>query len=145
MLAAPVLDSKNAQPFGPPSRLIQLQKERSRRGFKPGPFDDAVVFYTGPVETATFYLFVPRDLLAQKIVVVAATDGQDTVFQQLVLDPSMMIPPNTLPPRWIDASGPWFAEAAHLAQHQSVLRPRGFVGVIVPSRGTRGPTAYKSG
>ena len=135
VLAAPVLDSKNAQPFGPPSRLIQLQKERSRRGFKPGPFDDAVVFYTGPVETATFYLFVPRDLLAQKIVVVAATDGQDTVFHQLVLDPSMMSPPNTLPPRWIDASGPWFDEAAHLAQHQNVLRPRGFVGVIVTIKG----------
>ncbi len=135
VLAAPVLDSRKPIPFGGQDRLDQLQKARERRGFKPGPFDDAVVFHTGAVETATFYLFVRRDLLEQKILVVAATDAGDTVFQQVVVDSSFRMPPNTFPARWIDPAGPWFDDAFQVAQHQNALQPQGFIGVMVTIKG----------
>jgi hypothetical protein len=135
VLAAPVLDSKDLRPFGNPARIEQVRKERGKRKFRQGPFDDAVVFHTGAFEVATFYLFVQRELLGQKMVVVACTDEQDTIFNQIAVDPSMMIPPSALPPRWTDSNGPWFDDAFHLAQHESVLRPRGFVGVIVTIKG----------
>ena len=93
------------------------------------------MFHTGRVETTTFYLFVQRTLLTDRVVVVSATDANDQVFQQIVLDPSMAIPPATFPPRWTDAAGPWFNEAFMLAQHQMVLQPRGFMGVMVTIKG----------
>ncbi|HMF77154.1 MAG TPA: hypothetical protein VK604_15960 [Bryobacteraceae bacterium] len=135
VLAAPVLDTRDPVVFGGPARADQLKKEREKRGFKPGPFDDAVVFHTGPVETTTFYLFVQREMLAEKTVIVAATDGTDQVFEKVILDTSFMMPPLTLPARWMDPSGLWFDDAVHLAQHQNVLQPRGFVGVIVTIKG----------
>ena len=135
VLAAPVLDSREPQPFGGPERLAQLKEARAKRGFKPGPFDDAVVFHTGAVETCTFYLFVQREILASRVVVVAATDGSDTVHRQQIVDTTFMMPPATFPARWVDASGPWFNEAFLVAQHQAVLQPRGFVGVMVTMKG----------
>jgi hypothetical protein len=135
VLAAPVLDTRDPQPFGGKQRAELLKELREKRGFKPGPFEDAVVFHTGEVEYATFYLFVQRELLSQQIVILAATDKEDNVFRQTVVDPSMMAPPNTFPAKWADMSGPWFGETYHLAQHQNLLQSRGFVGVVVTIKG----------
>lgn len=137
VLAAPVLDSRDARPFGDGSRAEQLKREREKRHFKPGPFDDAVVFHTGQVVYATFYLFVQRELLAERAVIVAATDGNDQVFQQTLPDTSMMIPPQMLPARWTDPAGPWFDEAFELAQHQNAIQPREYVGVVVTIKGQK--------
>ncbi|PYP78252.1 MAG: hypothetical protein DMD35_12025 [Gemmatimonadetes bacterium] len=131
VLAAPVLDSRDIQPFGGPERLEPAIFARRKRQFRPGPFDDAVVFHTGAIERSTFYLFVRRDLLSERLVVVALTDAKDVVLDQILVDPSMAIPPTAFPPRWTDATGPWFDEASLVAQHQLGLLRRGYIGVLV--------------
>ncbi|RZU39140.1 hypothetical protein [Edaphobacter modestus] len=136
VLAAPVLDSRDLRPFGDRNRLDEAGDARKKRGFRSGPFDDAVVFQTGAVETTTFYLFVHREILASKIVVVATTDANDTVFEQIVLDASFTMPSNTFPARWTDATGPWVDEVFRLAQHQAVVQPRGYIGVLVTIKGS---------
>jgi hypothetical protein len=135
VLAAPVLDSRDVRPFGDKLRIDQVGEARKKRRFSPGPFDDAVVFHTGAVETTTFYLFVHREILSSKIVVVAATDANDTVLRQQVLDTSFMMPPQTFPTKWTTPTGPWFDEAEHVAQHQTALQRRGYVGVLVTVKG----------
>ncbi|MCC6589313.1 MAG: hypothetical protein IT168_21625 [Bryobacterales bacterium] len=135
VLAAPMMDSRPLQPFGGEQRLEQIEAGWKRRKFKPGPFDDAVVFHTGQVETATFYLFVWREILASRIVVVSATDGNDQVFQQVTVDTSMAMPPATFPGRWVDPNGPWFDETVHVAQHQASMQQAGYLGVIVTIKG----------
>ena len=135
VLAAPVLDSRDIRPFGGPERLEPAILARRTRRFRPGPFDDAVVFHTGAIERSTLYLFVRRDLLAERIVVVALTDAKDVVLDQILVDPSMAAPPTAFPPRWTDAAGPWFEEAAHVVQHQLALRERGYLGVLVTIKG----------
>ena len=135
VLAAPVLDSRDVRPFGDPARIEQAGDARKKLRFRPGPFDDAVVFHTGEIKTTTFYLFVDRELLASRMVVVAATDETDNVFQQIVLDGSLMMPPQVFPGSWTDASGPWFDETFHVAQHQAALQRRGYIGVLVTIKG----------
>jgi hypothetical protein len=135
VLAAPVLDSRLPQPFGGRERMDQVAKARKKRGFRPGPFEDAVVFHTGAVESTTFYLFVQREILAARVLVVAATDEQDNVYQQQIIDTSFMMPPQTFPAKWITATGPWFDEAVHVAQHQQAFQQRGYVGVMVTLKG----------
>ena len=135
VLAAPMMDSRKLQPYGGRERIQQIEAAWKRRKFKPGPFDDAVVFHTGQVVTATFYLFVSRELLASQQVVVATTNSADQVFTQVPLDPSMMIPPVTFPARWIDASGPWIDETIHVAQHQQAMQQSGYIGILVQIKG----------
>jgi hypothetical protein len=137
VLAAPILDSRDVRPFGDPKRIEQVKKEREKRKFKPGTLDDAVVFHTGQVEMATFYLFVPRDFLEMKIVIVAATDAQDTLLSQIAVDASMMVPPTLFPPKWTDASGPWFDEVFEVAQHQTAKQKEGYIGVLVTVKGDK--------
>ena len=135
VLAAPVLDSRDIQPFGGPERIEPAILARRTRRFRPGPFDDAVVFHTGAIERSTFYLFVRRDLLAERLVVVALTDANDVVLDQILVDSSMAAPPTAFPPRWTDAAGPWYEEAAHVVQHQLALREGGYLGVLVTIKG----------
>jgi hypothetical protein len=135
VLAAPVLDSRELRPFGGPERIELAGLARKQLRFRPGPFDDAVVFHTGAVRIATFYLFVHREILTSRIVVVAATDAGDTVLNQEILDSSFMMPPQVFPARWTDPAGPWFVETAHVAQHQRALQRRGFVGVLINIKG----------
>lgn len=135
VLAAPMMDSRKLQPFGGRERIQQIEAAWKRRKFKPGPFDDAVVFHTGQVVTATFYLFVSRELLASQQVVVAATNAADQVFAEVTLNTSMMIPPATFPARWIDPSGPWIDETIHVAQHQQTMQQSGYIGVLVQIEG----------
>ena len=135
VLASPMMDSRELRPFGDPARIKQIQEAWDRRKFKPGPFDDAVVFHTGQIENATFYLFVSRELLASQQLIVAATDAADQVFEMVTVDPSMMVPPAAFPPRWVDPAGPWFEETVHVAQHQASMQQGGYVGVIVRIKG----------
>ncbi|WP_224792161.1 hypothetical protein, partial [Pseudomonas fluorescens] len=135
VLAAPVLDGRELRPFGGPERIEQAGQARKKSGFRPGPFDDAVVFHTGPARVATFYLFVHREILGARTVVAAATDASDTVLNQQILDSSFMMPPQVFPAHWIDPAGPWFDDIAHVAQHQGTLQRRGFVGVLVTLKG----------
>ena len=135
VLAAPVLDSRELRPFGGPERIDLAGQARKELGWQPSPFDDAVVLHTGAARIATFYLFVNREILGARIVVVASTDDRDTVLNQQIIDSSLMMPPLVFPPRWTDPAGPWFDETAHVAQHQRTLQQRGFVGVLVTIKG----------
>lgn len=135
VLAAPMFDTKDQIPFGGPDRRKALEKARAERGYRPGPYDDAVVYHTGTVERATFYLFVPREVLAQKVLMIAVTDKDDNIFAEQVIDVSSMAPPVTFDPKWTDASGPWFGEVFQLAQHQAAIQAQSYVNVIVTIKG----------
>ncbi|MBD2526239.1 hypothetical protein [Nostoc sp. FACHB-133] len=135
VLASPMMDSRKLQPFGGRDRLQQIEADWKRLKFRPGVLDDAVVFHTGEVVTATFYLFVSRELLALQQIIVAITNAEDQIFEQVPLDVSMMMPPVTFPPTWTTASSPWLNEIILLAQHQQVAQPLGYVGVIVKIKG----------
>lgn len=136
VLAAPMMDSRMLQPFGGRDRLEQIQAAWKPLRFKPGVFDDAVVFHTGQVVTATFYLFVARDLLASQQVVVAITNAADQVFEQITLNTSMMVPPVAFPTTWTNASSPWFEEVGLVSRHQQVAQQFGYVGVLVQIKGS---------
>lgn len=136
VLAAPMLDSRELQPFGGDDRLRQIESARKRRRFKPGVFDNAVVFHTGAVVTATFYLFIRRELLLSGQIVVALTDASDQIFEQITLDGSMMMPPAMFPDRWIDGAGPWRDDIIRVAQHQQSFEKGGFINVLVQIKGT---------
>ncbi len=135
VLAAPVLDSRDPQPFGGESRVERVIDARKRRRFVPGPLDDAVVFHTGEVATTTFYLFVRRELLAQQTLIVAATDAKDTVLRQEEVTPAHTMPPQSFDARWINPSGPWFNEVSLVTQHQLGLQRSGYIGVLVTIKG----------
>lgn len=135
VLAAPVLDTRELLPFGGPARITQANEARARLDFRPGPFDDAVVFHTGAVGSATFYLFVHREILASRIAIVAATDAGDRVLAQQLLDTSLALPPQVFPAQWVDPAGPWYDGMLLLAQHQAALQQRGYIGVLVTLNG----------
>lgn len=145
VLAAPMMDSRKLQPFGGRDRIQPLEEARKRRRFKPGPFDDAVVFHTGPVVTATFYLFVTRELLLSQQVVVAVTNAADQIFELVTLDGSMMMPPATFPARWTDATGPWLDEIILVAQHQQAIQQSGYVNVLIQIKGSENADCIQIG
>ena len=68
-------------------------------------------------------------------VVVAATSGDDTVLMQVLVDPTMVIPPQVFPPRWIDPAGPWFPDVFRVALHAADLQKLGYLGVLVTIKG----------
>lgn len=131
LLAAPMFAQRDPQPFGDPSRKDLIRKGWAARKFKPGPFDDAVVFRTGSFEYATFYLLVTRQLLENPRLVVATCAADETVLATRPITPSDVIPPATLPATWIDQNGPWLDEAFRLVQHQLAFKEQGYLGVVV--------------
>lgn len=135
VLAAPVLDSREPLPLGDSDRIKQAHKDRNELGFTAGPLDDAVDLHTGQIETTTLYLFVQREILASKMVVVAATDKADNVFNEQTLDTSFVVPAPALPPPWLEVPGPWSDDVQHLTQHQLRLQSQGYLGVLVNLRG----------
>jgi len=121
VLAAPMRDSRKLQPFGGSDRIEKVEVARRGHRFQPGPFEDAVVFHTGAVVKATFYLFVPQELVQSQQVVVAVTDAADQILELVTLDGSMRMPPRIFPGSWVDPAGPWFEEIALVAKHLQTM------------------------
>jgi hypothetical protein len=135
VLAAPMFDSREPQPFGGPERLKLLLKGRKALHFESGPLDDAVVFHTGPVVDATFYLLVPLRVLEGRLLVVAVCDEKEHTLIQRLVTPGDLVPPGTFPSRWTDPPGPWDDEMQLLVQHQALLQAQGYRGVVVTING----------
>ena len=134
-LAAPVFASRQPQPFGDPDRLKLIVQGWGKLGFKPGPLDDAVVFHTGEVEYATFYLLIAGRLTEMQILVVAEFDGNGTILSQRLVTPADRVPPNTFPARWTDPSGPWADDMQLLVQFQTMSQVKGYSAVVVTVKG----------
>jgi hypothetical protein len=131
MLAAPVFDSRPLQPFGGRQRLKQIEDGWKRRRFKPGPFDDAIVFHTGQVQYARFYLLVHNRVLEARSLVVAALDVKESILAQRLVTPADMVPPNSFPSPWMDPAGPWRDEIELLIHQQNQLSHPGYIVVVV--------------
>lgn len=135
VLAAPMFDSREPQPFGPPERFKLVLAGRDALGFKPGPLDDAVVFHTGEVVHATFFLLVPLRVLEGQLLVVAVCDKDEQILVQRLVTPADLVPPGAFPGPWIDPPGPWDDEMQLLVQHQALLQQQGYRGVVVTIKG----------
>lgn len=131
MLAAPVFDSRRPQPFGGPGRLKLVEAGLNSRGFKPGPFDDAVIFHTGGVRRATFYLLVHRRVLEARLLVVAQMDSGEGILSQRLVTAADRLPPAAFPAAWIDPQGPWRDDMELLVQQQALLTQAGYSAVVV--------------
>jgi hypothetical protein len=135
VLAAPVFDARRPQPFGGPERLKFLEEGWQQRLFKPGPFDDAVVFHTGEVRYATFYLLVHNRVLEGRLLVLAQMDAGEGILAQRLVTAADRVPPNTFPGTWIDPQGPWRDDLEMLVQHQAVIQQAGYSAVVVTLEG----------
>lgn len=134
-LAAPVFDSRKPQPFGDPQRAKQIRDGWKKLKFKPGPFDDAVVFHTGRVEYATFYLLVPGRVLEGQMLMIAECDANENVLSQRLVTPADRVPPNMFPARWTDPAGPWRDDMQLLVQFQTLSQVQGYSAVVVMVKG----------
>jgi len=131
MLAAPVFHSRRPQPFGSPERLKRIEEGFQSRGFKPGPFDDAVIFHTGEVRRATFYLLVHNRVLEGRLLVVAQMDAGEGILAQRLITAADRLPPAAFPSTWMDPQGPWRDDMELLVQHQTLLVQAGYSAVVV--------------
>jgi hypothetical protein len=145
VLAAPVFDSRRPQPFGGPERLKLLEEGWQKRRFKPGPLDDAVVFHTGGVRYATFYLWVHNRVLEARLLVLVQMDAGEGVLAQRLVTPADRVPPNTFPAAWIDPQGPWRDELELLVQHQALTQRAGYSAVVVTLDGLRDAATIQIG
>lgn len=138
VLAAPLFDDywRATTPAGT-QREKYIRDELAKRKYKPGPLIDAVVCRTDAVEYATFYLFVPRELLASKQLVIDVMNSNESVISERVLTSADAMPNVSFPATWTNMSGPWAAEIFRLQQHQQYLQQYGYLGVIVNVKGDR--------
>lgn len=106
-----------------------------KRGYKPGPLVDAVVFGTGALDSGTFYLFVNRVVLTTGQLTVAVMDDQENTLTEHIVTPSDATPGVPYPAKWIDPAGPWMGSLYKLVQHAQALQQQGYVPVIVTVKG----------
>lgn len=106
--------------------------------FRRGPLIDAVVFHTGEVEYATFYLFVPRGILSSKTLTVAVMDAAENILRDHMITTADLTTVIPFPTQWEDPGGPWFADVYRLKQHVQLLGERwGYIGVLVTVKGAK--------
>lgn len=140
VLAAPLYEDFERQPEANTNneRENYLRRRLLRSRYRRGPLIDAVVFHTGEVKRAAFYLFAPRMLLSTQTLTVAVMDAAENILREHIVTSADMIPGAPFPPRWEDPAGPWFADVFRLKQHEHFLLKWNYVGVLVNVAGAQG-------
>jgi hypothetical protein len=139
VLAAPLFDDYWRATFNPVTYRDQyIQQQLAKRNYTYGPLIDAVVIHSGNVKYATFFLFVPRQVLISNQLVVAIMNSKETILSERVVTSADSIPNVAVPAKWTDPGGPWHSQMFVLLEHQKYLEPLGYQGVIVTVDRTRG-------
>lgn len=133
VLASPLFDDGAIVSFGNLARARLVKQGWAAQGFRPGPLDNAVVFKTGEFEYVRFYLWVPRRLLDQTIVV-TGSNANDQFFNPHTVTPADAIPPASFPSSWTAASSPWHHDVALVSQLLPTTQEQ-YVGVWVELKG----------
>lgn len=114
VLEAPIFDDGRAIVFGDPAKTKEVKARLKALGVSHGPLDDVVVLATGAYVEVDLLLFVPRELLGSKRLVVRTLDGGGKEIDSVVATPADITPPKPLPAHWTDPAGPWAAGIADL-------------------------------
>ncbi|HKQ04762.1 MAG TPA: hypothetical protein VJ464_06490 [Blastocatellia bacterium] len=139
VLAAPLSDDYWRAGFNPVTyRDKYIKQQLAKRKYTYGPLIDAVVVGTGELKQATFFLFVPRQLLVSGQLVIDILDAKEKILSERVVTASDALPAVAVPAKWTDPTGPWYDEMFLLFEHQKYLQPWGYQGVIVTVGGARG-------
>lgn len=136
VLAAPMLDDGTIIAFGDPANEPIVKQRWEAVGFKPGELGDCVVLHTGAFAYTRTLLFVRRDLLAQGRVVARVLTADGSILDEVVVTPAMAVPPNALPPQWIDPAGPWDDDVELALRFWETIKPREtYIRVLVEIKG----------
>jgi hypothetical protein len=143
-LASPIYDDGEIIAFGNQAFKPTVVAALNKLGYKPGPLDDAVVFELGPFEYARFYMWVPLRLIAAKIVVVAASNAQETLLNPHIVTFADQVPPVVLPPSWTNVASPW-QPAVFVLEELGALSSEYYTPVFVEIKGAPGADRVQIG
>ncbi len=103
-------------PFGDATRQDDIEEAWAEVDYQPSPLANAVKLRSKPFVDAKL-LIAARPSYVQFNMVAARTldaDGNELArFTPSLFD---RVPPRQLPPRWVDAAGPWFRDVDHAAR-----------------------------
>jgi hypothetical protein len=133
-LASPIFDDGQLMAFGNQDLRPVIEEGWNRLAFKPGPLDDAVVFEFGEFQYARFYMWVPLRLIEQGILLVAASDAHDNLFNPHVVTNADRVPTTSLPSTWTSTSSPW-QPAVFVLEELAALAQEYYVPVFVEVKG----------
>ncbi|MDP9072753.1 MAG: hypothetical protein M3N98_01035, partial [Actinomycetota bacterium] len=136
-LAAPAFDDGEIVRFGDLGKRGEIAQRWSQLGFKPGDLNDCVVIHTGGFGYLRLLMYIPRASFEAGLVVrsVAGSGGAGAVVDQRSVGVGDMVTAAQLPPRWVDASGPWFADVDLVIRALPNLMPIAGVMVLVTVKG----------
>jgi hypothetical protein len=137
VLASPRFDDGRAVALGDPARREEIERRLKELGLDHGPLGEVVVLHTGAAAGLRVLLFVQRTDIEARRVVLRALDGAGAELGRTVATAADIVPPRALPPRWLDATGPWsedVADALGFLLFNSLLARR-YVPVLLELKG----------
>lgn len=112
VLASPRFDDGRPVVLGDPARRDEIARRLKEAGVTHGPLDEVVVLHTGATAELTVLLFVQRRDIELKRVVLRALAADGAELERVAATVADIVPPRALPPRWVDAAGPWSEDVA---------------------------------
>ncbi len=114
LLESPMFDDGRLIVFGDPAKAEEVEQRLKALGVSHGPLDDVVVLHVGPFVRLDLLLFVRRELLQPRRVVVRALRANGAELLRVQVAAADMTPPKVLPAHWTDPAGPWVDDIAEL-------------------------------
>jgi large repetitive protein len=115
-LAAPMLDEGAIVAFGDQSREPLIKDIWKLTGFRPSPLADAVRLHTHGFADGRVLLAVRRSHVADGLLVLRIVNDHREELHRITVEASDFLPPKAVPPRWVEAAGPWLEEITHAIQ-----------------------------
>jgi large repetitive protein len=135
LLASPQFDIGEPIVFGDKRQADIVRKRLDKLGYKHGPLDDVIVVDSGAIVDGRILLLARRDLPT------SANNGRGLVLRFLTVDgdefdrrsvtAADLLGMVGLPPRWIDATGPWVDPVAHVLGHAAQIQAQGYVPYLI--------------
>ena len=160
LLESPMFDDGRPIVFGDPAKSGEVEQRLKGLGLEHGPLDDVVVLHLGPIAQLDLLLFVRRELLRPKRVVVRALDADGNELLRVPIGNPDQTPPKPLPARWTDPAGPWAGDiaellawpqqgqgwvAVHVGVPEAAAADRVEIGVLPGERPQNGPGPFADG
>lgn len=140
VLASPLWDVGMPVVLGDRSQSDAVAKELDLIGWKHGPLSDVIQIETGEIIHGAVLLYVNERLLNQdrgrgRFLMLHYLDETGAVLDERPVRFSDLLPGATLPPRWLDATGPWLEEVFHAVLYASTIPARApaIVGLKPPT------------
>ncbi|MEM7057140.1 MAG: hypothetical protein AAF557_06100 [Pseudomonadota bacterium] len=103
-------------PLGDASREDDIVDAWADAGFEPSPLFNAIKLRSKPFVDAKLLIATFESFVQAGLVIARVLDANGQELAQFVPTISDKVPPRHLPPRWVDAAGPWFIDVDHAAR-----------------------------